>query len=450
MSDLSEYIKLYGGNREMICSNSASPLNALRRGACEALEARPLPKRGSENFDTIDLPAIFAEDYGLNLMRINMDVNPADTFRCDVPVGPGALFLNINDIFRRTDFDCDTLPEGVTADSLCSRALSHPGEIERYYGTLADNANPVSALNTLFAQDGLYIHVAKGARCEKPVQLINILSAAAPLMAVRRVLIVVDDDAALKMLVCDHTQRDDVKLMALETVEIFVGRNASLEYYDLEESTESTTRLSTLYLQQQEGSNVNIASITLFNGVTRNEFYCRFAGSHARLQLNGMAIEDNRRVISTYSHIDHAVAGCKSDELFKYSADDEAQGSFTGRILVASGASHSEAYQASRNLVNSDKAKIFSKPQLEIYNDDVKCSHGCAIGQLDETQLFYMRTRGIAEADARLLLRKAFMSDVIDKVEIPALRDRLHLLVERRFAGAESACAACAGCNKKS
>lgn len=162
-----------------------------------------------------------------------------------------------------------------------------------------------------------------------------------------------------------------------------------------------------------------------------------------------MDIGDEKRHLSTYSRIEHAVPRCHSDELFKYSVDDEAYADFIGRIYVAEGAEKTEAYQSNRSLVCSDTAKVSSRPQLEIYNDDVKCSHGSATGQLDPMQLFYMRTRGLSEETARLLLRQAFMADVIDAVAIDSLRDRLHLLVEKRFAGVASACASCrgAGCH---
>ena len=183
--------------------------------------------------------------------------------------------------------------------------------------------------------------------------------------------------------------------------------------------------------------------MTLYNGTTLNEFFTRFAGRHARLRMLGMGIEDDSRRLDTYSRISHDVPECNTDELFKYVVDGNAVGAFAGLIYVAGGAVKTEAYQSNRNLVGSDNARMHSKPQLEIYNDDVKCSHGTAIGQLDEKQLFYMMTRGLSESQARLMLKQAFMSDVIDGISLPPLRDRLKLMVERRFAGEKSACASC-------
>lgn len=443
MSSLDQYLELYENHRELIDANGAHPLNKLRPEAERMLRGIRLPRRGDENFANIDMEEMLAPDYGLNLQKVPIDVNPDMTFRCDVPVSPRGVLMNINDTFVASADAFDDLPDGVDVGSLREFARLYPEDVSEYYGKTADMANPIVALNTLFAQDGLYLRVRKGVRLERPLQLVNILANAQPLMAVRRVLIIMEDESEAKLLICDHTQRDDVNLLSLETVEIRVGRGARLDYYNLEESTRTSRRLSALYLTQKEDSTANVNGMTLFNGKTRNEYYTRFEGENASLRLYGMGIADKERVIATYTHIDHAVPHCKSDELFKYSVDDQASGAFTGRIYVAPGSIKTEAYQANRNLVGSDGAKMWSRPQLEIYNDDVKCSHGCAIGQLDPLQVFYMRTRGLTEAAARLLLRQAFMSDVIDAVDVPSLRDRLHILVERRFSGVESACSKC-------
>lgn len=447
MDSITQYIDLYKNHRELVEGNSARVLNSLRSEALASLEDKPLPSRGTENYETIDIDALLRPDYGLNLGRIDIDVNPAATFRCDVPLMSPSLFLNVNDSFSMTESRAgEPLPYGVECGSLRKFATEHPEEIAKYYGKLADVKNPITALDTLFAQDGFYLRVRRGVKPAQPLQLVNILSNGAPLMAVRRILIIIEDDADVDLVVCDHTQRDDVALMSLETVEIYVGKNAGFRYYDLEESSRSTSRLSTLYLEQQSASRVTVASLTLFNGTTRNEFYCKFSGEDAELKLYGLGIEDEERSISVYSRIEHNVPHCHSNELFKFTADHESVGAFTGMIYVAPGAVGTEAYQASRNLLGGKKARIHTKPQLEIYNDDVKCSHGAAIGQLDELQMFYMRTRGLNEDTARLLLRQAFMSDVLDAVEIPALRDRLRMIVERRYSGVCSACGGCHNC----
>lgn len=447
MNALTQYIDLYKQHADLIDLNSAEIINGPRGKALKILESTDLPKKGSENYETTDLNAMLAPDYGVNIARVPIDVNPAASFHCGVPTLSSALFMLVNDIYAETNRSRDGLPEGVYVGSLRKFATDYPDEAQKYYGKTADLSNPIVALDSLLVQDGIVIWVKRGVKVEKPLQIVNILQNGTPLMAVRRMLVIVENDAEVKILSCDHTQNPDVEFLALNTIEMIVGKNAVVDYYDLEESTEKTSRLSALYLRQEEASNVMIDGITLYNGSTRNEYYSIFNGPHASLKLFGMGIEDRERHLDTYSRIIHATPDCKTDELFKYVVDDSATGAFAGLILVNPGADKTEAYQSNRNIVGTDTARMYSKPQLEIYNDDVKCSHGTATGQLDEMQVFYMQTRGIPQATAKLLLKQAFMADVIEGVRLDALKDRLHLLVERRFAGADPSCASCqAGC----
>ena len=262
-------------------------------------------------------------------------------------------------------------------------------------------------------------------------------------MVNRRVLIVIGDDVQAKMLVCDHTQNKEIEFLNNQVLEIAVGKNSIFDFYDMEESSMLTRRVSSLYAKQERGSNILINGITLLNGITRNNIYVESNGEYAETHLLGMGIGSESQIIDNFTHIAHNVGHCHSKELYKYLLDDEARGSFIGKILVQEGADKTEAYQSNKNIVASDKAKMHTQPQLEIYTDDVKCSHGATIGQLDQKALFYMRTRGISEPEARMLLMQAFMSDVIDGVRMEALRDRLHHLVEKRLYGSLALCGEC-------
>lgn len=442
MGAIQQYTSLFRDHSGLIDANSAPVINALRPAAMEALERRELPRLGSEDYPVTDLDAILAPDYGLNLAKVSIEVDPRSAFRCGVPRVSTHMGFLLNDIFVPSP-EVSELPEGVLFTSLRKAAVERPELVARFYGRLASLSNPLVALNTLLAQDGLFLYVPDGVKVEKPLQMVDVMENNMPLMAVRRMLVVLGRGAEARLLVCDHTQRADLDFLSLQTIEIFAGEDSVFDLYDLEESSVRTFRLSSLYLEQQRGSHVLLDGITLYNGHTRNEYHCRFAGPDAELNLLGMGIEDGSRVLDTHSVVSHDVGGCHTDELFKYVVDNEARGSFAGRVYVAPGASKTTAYQANRNIVGSDRAKMYSKPQLEIYNDDVKCSHGTAIGQLDPMQLFYMRTRGIGEAEARLLLKQAFMADVIDRVSLPGLKERLHVLVERRFNGCDASCASC-------
>lgn len=444
MSSLDQYLDLWRNHAPLVESHAPEALNRLRGKAFESLLKKGLPRAGSADYPFTDLEALLAPDFGLNLARVPMDADPAASFRCEVPRLSTSLWFLVNDAFASSAAAEAGLPDGVEVRSLAWLAAHEPEWVETHYGQLASLDDPLVALDTLFCQDGFVLRVRKGVKVEKTIQLVEILNSLTPYMAVRRLLIVLEEDAEARLLVCDHGQTDECLLAALRVVEVFAGKRSRFSYYDLEENSSKTTRLSSLWLRQEEDSEVLLDSVTLFNGTTRNEFHTCYQGRGASLKLLGMGIEDGDRRLENWSRIEHRAQDCHTDELFKYVVDDRARGSFVGRIVVAEGATGTEAYQSNRNLLGSDQARMHSKPELEIYNDDVKCSHGSATGQLDPMQLFYMRTRGLSESEARLLLKQAFMADVIDAIDLPALSERLRHLVEMRFSGAlTSACGNC-------
>jgi Fe-S cluster assembly protein SufD len=256
-------------------------------------------------------------------------------------------------------------------------------------------------------------------------------------------LIILESGAQAKLLVCDHTIDDNPTFATTQVAEIYVEDNAAFDFYELEESSQKNIRLTNTFVQQAASSNVVINNITLSNGVTRNNYQIDLEGERAETHLYGMAIVDAQQKIDNYTTINHKVPKCRSNELFKYILDEEAIGVFSGRITVAQDAQKTEAYQNNRNLLGNNHCRMYSKPQLEIYADDVKCSHGMTTGQLDETALFYMRSRGIPYEEAVLLLKFAFTNDVIQGIRLEGLRDRLKLLIEKRFRGELVKCQGC-------
>ncbi len=442
MNSLQQYIDLYTHHRDAIERNAPDALNALRPQALSVLQNVELPRRGDENYEVTDINRLFAPDYGVNINRVNLSADPAEAFRCDVPNMSTWMFFFYNDIFHASR-KSPSLPDSVIVEPFSVAATNHPELLAKYLGTVAPKQNAQAALNTLLAQEGLLVYVPKGIVLERPLQLVNIMNAGGNIMAVRRMLIVVGEQAQATMLVCDHTQNQQHSFLSSQVVEIVAEEGAQLDYYDIEESTPNTTRCNQHFVRQAANSNVLLNAITLTNGITRNDFVVNVDGEGAETHLYGMAIEDGTQQIDNYTHIAHNAPHCSSNELFKYVLDGNAVGAFTGRIMVAEGSSKVEAYQANRNIVATDTARIYTKPQLEIYCDDVKCSHGTAIGQLDQDAIFYMQQRGIPVDQARTLLMQAFMSDVIDKVRMPSLKNRLQHLVEKRFCGQLSQCSDC-------
>ncbi|MEG1749662.1 MAG: Fe-S cluster assembly protein SufD [Tannerellaceae bacterium] len=441
-----QYIDLFTQHEALVCRHAAEVMNKPRADAFAQFVERGFPSTKEEEYKYTDVAKAFAPDYGLNINRLTIPVNPYDVFRCDVPNLSTSLYFVVNDSFYNTELPKAHLPEGVYAGGMKNFAETYPKIAAQYYGKAADPAQDgIIALNTMLAQDGFVLYVPKGIQVERPIQLVNIFRSMVDTMANRRILVIMEPHSSARLLVCDHSI-DDVKFLATQVVEIFAEEASVFDYYDLEESSESTTRFSSLHVKQAEASNVLVNGITLNNGQTRNNYYIELNGKRAETSLCGMSILDKEQQVDTYSHITHAAPHCVSTELFKNVLDDQAQGAFSGRILVKEGAQKTTAYQSNRNLCATREARMYSKPQLEIYADDVKCSHGMTTGQLDESALFYMQSRGIPRNEARMLLSVAFTSDVIEHVRLDALKDRLHKLVEKRFRGELSQCAGCKIC----
>ena len=435
-----QYIDLYQQTREMIFSHAPEAMNAVRDEAFERFKTLGFPSKKVERYKYTDMQALFAPDYGLNLNRLTIPVDPYNAFRCDVPNLSTSLYFVVNDMFYHDDKPKGHLPEGVIIGSLKDFAVTD------YYNRLAGQANDATTdLNTMLAQDGLYVYVPKNVKVDRAIQVINILRSDVDLMVNRRVLIILEEGAEIKMLFCDHTA-DDRNFLATQVIEAYVGENASLDLYCMEETHHKNVRVSNVYIDQQANSRVNHNVITLHNGITRNKLDLTFSGEGAECQCYGCVIADKQQHVDNNTLIIHKVPHCTSNELYKYVLDDKAVGAFAGKVLVEHGAQKTASQMTNQNLTATKEARMYTQPMLEIYADDVKCAHGSTVGQLNDAALFYMRQRGISLEEATLLLQNAFINEVIDHMNLEPLRDRLHYLVEKRFRGELNKCAGCKLC----
>ena len=440
MGSEQQYIDLYKQCRGMICEHSSNVMNAERDTAFERFASNGFPTRKVERYKYTDMQELFAPDYGLNLNRLQIPVDPYNAFRCDVPNLSTSLYFVVNDIFYHDEKPKGHLPEGVIIGSLKDFATSE------YYNRLAGQANDaVTDLNTMLAQDGLYVYVPKNVKVDRAIQVINILRSDVDLMVNRRVLIVLEEGAEIKMLFCDHAA-DDRNFLATQVIEAYVGENASLDLYCMEETHHKNVRVSNVYIDQQANSRVNHNVITLHNGITRNKLDLTFSGEGAECQCYGCVIADKQQHVDNNTLITHKVPHCTSNELYKYVLDDKAVGAFAGRVLVEHGAQNTASQMTNQNLTATKEARMYTQPMLEIYADDVKCAHGSTVGQLNDAALFYMRQRGISLQEAKVLLQNAFINEVIDHMQLEPLRDRLHYLVEKRFRGELNKCSGCKLC----
>lgn len=441
-----QYIDLFNKYRSDLDANSSIGMNSQREAAFEVFKQIGFPNSKLEDYKHSNIVRTFDAELGLNIRNILVPVNPYEAFKCDVPNLNTYTYFLINDKFYDEAEQHESLPEGVFVGSMRQFSEIHPGLFNKYYTKIADNAdNGIIAYNTMFAQDGFVIYVPKNVEVEKPLQLINILRGGVDLNVNRRVLIIAEENAHVKLLVCDHTV-DEVNFVVTQVTEVFADVSAQVDVYELEENSENVTRLNNLFSEQKDDSKVVTSTITLHNGYSRNNYRFRLLGEHAEAHAAGLAICDKEQHIDNFAFLDHAMPNCMSDELFKTVLNDKATGVFCGKILVEKDAQKTQAYQTNRNLLNSESAQMFAKPQLEIYADDVKCSHGLTTGQLNEDALFYMRSRGIDKEEARLLLLVAFTRDVVDLIRIPTLQERLVSLINKRFRGELMRCGNCNVC----
>ena len=430
----------------MLNAHSSAVMNAVRDAAYEDFKRHGFPSRKVERYKYTNMDKLFAPNYGVNVNRVEFPINPYSVFSCDVPNLSTSLYFVVNDSFYKKALPKVALPEGVEVMSLKDAADERPDFIAKYYGKLAKTSeDAVTALNTMLAEDGLFIHVGKNVKADRAIQVVNILRSDVDLMVNRRVLIVMDEGAEAKLLFCDDSA-DDRNFLGTQVIEAYVGENSNLDLYCLEETHDKNTRVSNVYIEQQANSRVNHNVITLRNGVTRNRLDLLFKGEGAECWCNGCVIADKSQHVDNNTLIDHQVGHCDSHELYKYVLDDDAVGAFAGRVLVRHDSQKTTSDERNQNLVMTKGARMYTQPMLEIYADDVKCSHGSTVGQLNDAAMFYMRQRGIDEHEAKLLLEFAFIGEVIDQIKLEPLRDRLHQLIEKRFRGELGRCSNCQIC----
>ena len=450
MGSEQQYIDLYKEAREMIFSHAPEPMNVVRDEAFEHFVSSGFPTRKVERYKYTDIQKLFEPNFGVNINRLQIPVDPYETFRCDVPNLSTSLYFVVNDMFYHDEKPKGHLPEGVIVGSM----RDYPELVSKYYAKQAKTSEDgITALNTMLAQDGMLIYVPKNVKVDRAIQVINILKATPQnaqrqvpdLMVNRRVLIILETNAEIKILFCDHAA-DDRNFLATQVIEAYVGENASLDLYCMEETHHKNVRVSNVYIDQQANSRVNHNVITLHNGVTRNKLDLTFNGEGAECQCYGCVIADKQQHVDNNTLIVHKVPHCTSTELYKYVLDDKATGAFAGRVLVEHGAQQTASQMTNQNLTATKEARMYTQPMLEIYADDVKCAHGSTVGQLNDAALFYMRQRGIPLKEAKLLLQNAFINEVIDHMQLEPLRDRLHYLVEKRFRGELNKCKGCKLC----
>lgn len=436
------YSAIYEQNKNVFEENQPPFLKSLRAESIRDFNKLGLPLKKSERYKYTQLEGLFNKKYGFIIQPQKVELAVDDIFKCDVPELGNNVVLLLNGFYHHKNNSALKLPEKVWVGSLQVAIKEKPELVEKYLGKVATNDDGLIALNSAVFRDGVFIHIPKGIHMEKPLQVINVLFSEEDLFVTHRNLIVLEENSSANVVICDHSL-SPYHYFTNSVYEIVVDEGANYHQTRLQNEHNNAAMVSSVFLHQERNSSVNFNNITLHGGLVRNNICVKLKGEGADSNITGLAITDKTQHVDNYVFIDHAMPHCTSNQLFKGVLDNTSTGAFTGRILVERDAQKTIAYQKNSNLLLTSDAKMSTRPQLEIYADDVKCSHGATVGQLDQDALFYMQTRGIGKKEARLLLMFAFAHEIIKNINVENLRFRIDELVNKRLRGELSKCHNC-------
>lgn len=318
---------------------------------------------------------------------------------------------------------------------LMSSALTKPKYqliIENYFNKIATK-DGLSSLNTAFSAEGAYIHIPKNKLVEKPIQIIHFSTGnEAALMLQPRNLVVVDENSHVQIIE-RHQSLTDNPVLTNSVTEIFANKRAIVDYYKIQNDRETASLIDNTFINQKQESIAKVHTFSFGGKLTRNNLNFYQNGERLDSTMKGITIIGNKQHVDHNTLVHHIEPNCESHQDYKGIFDDNATGVFNGKVIVEKEAQKTNAFQANNNILVSDKASINTKPQLEIFADDVRCSHGCTIGQLDESAMFYLRSRGIPEKEARALLMFAFSNNVLDSVKIPEIKNRITKIIANKL-----------------
>jgi|TARA_R100000479_G_scaffold68390_1_gene32523 Fe-S cluster assembly protein SufD len=409
-----------------------SPIHDLRNEAMKVFEEQGFPSKKEEAWKYTSLKSLEKTDYSIFPKQQEKHTELKDVRK---------YFLHDIDTYKIVFIDgvYSSFLSETTHDSidvcLLSSALNKPKYqpvIETYFNKIAKK-DSLTSLNTAFAKEGAYIHIPKNKEVEKPIEIINFSTGnEAAVMLQPRNLIVVGENAHVQIIE-RHQSLSENAVFTNSVTEIFAEKRAYADYYKVQTDNPSASLIDSTYVSQARESNCRVHTFSFGGKLTRNNLHFYQNGERCNSTLNGITIIEDKQHVDHNTLVHHTAPNCESHQDYKGIFADKSTGVFNGKVLVDKIAQKIDAFQQNNNILVDDRATINSKPQLEIFADDVKCSHGCTIGQLDEEALFYMRSRGIAKKEARALLMYAFANSVLESVKIPELKQRINKLIAKKI-----------------
>ncbi len=413
-------------------SDTSDYVHNIRKEAIQNFEQKGFPTKKEEEWKYTSLNALLKNDYSVFPKNEN-SIEFKDVKK---------YFLHEIDSFKLVFIDgvyssylSETTHDGIDV-CLMSSALNKPKYkilIDSFYNKVADKDESLTSLNTAFATEGAYIYIPKGKIVSKPIQILNFATGnEAALMLMPRNLIVVGENAHVQIIE-RHQSLSENEVLTNSVTEIFANKRAIVDYYKIQNDLLSASLIDHTYISQKQESRCTVHTFSFGGKLTRNNLNFYQEGEHIDSTLKGVTIIGDHQHVDQHTLVAHNHPNCESHQDYKGIFADQSTGVFNGKIIVKKEAQKTNAFQQNNNILTGDKASINTKPQLEIFADDVKCSHGCTIGQLDKKALFYLRSRGIPEKEAKALLMYAFAHNVLDTVKIPEIQKRINKIIASKL-----------------
>lgn len=422
----------FRATEERLNGESRQPFHQLRREAISQFDRLGFPTIKHEEWKYSNVAGLVKELFEFN---VPAQVTADDLVPLKIAQLEGNILYFVNGRYQPELSTVVSPPDQLTILPLYDAVKTLPDLIERYFARYANYAdNAFTALNTAFAKDGIVIHVPNGKTVEQPIILRFISDARQQNVASQpRNLFVAGKNSEVKIAESFRTMGEAASFVNIVT-EIVVMEDARVEYYKVQNESDKAYHIGTTQVHQRDRSHFYSCTVTLDGGFIRNNLNIELDGQHCEAFMYGMYFPNGRQHIDNHTLVDHKQPNSYSSELYKGILEDRSTGVFNGKIFVRQDAQKTNAYQSCKNVVLSSEASMNTKPQLEIYADDVKCSHGTTTGKLDEEALFYLRSRGIPRDEAMTLLMFAFAEDVIQNIKIDAIREYLEARIQAKLA----------------
>ena len=407
-------------------------LHDIRTSAIKNFENKGFPTKKEEAWKYTSLNTVLKNDFSVFPKREN-SIEFKDVKK---------FFLHEIDTYKLvfidgkfSSFRSSTTHEGIDV-CLLSSVLTKPKYkmvLDTYFNQIASKDESLTTLNTAFAQEGAFINIPKSKVADKPIEIIHFSTGVeSALMVQPRNLIIVGENAHVQIIE-RHQSLNSNPVLTNSVTEIFAQKRAIVDYYKIQNDEQTANLIDNTYISQKQESRVAVHTFSFGGNITRNNLNFYHFGERIDSTLKGITIIGDKQHVDHYTLVNHATPNCESHQNYKTILGGSSTGVFNGKIFVEKEAQKTDAFQQNNNILLSDKATINAKPQLEIFADDVKCSHGCTIGQLDESAMFYMQQRGIPKKEAKALLMYAFSNEVIESIKIPELKQRITKIIAMKL-----------------